>query len=192
MARTNPVELLKIQTRDPETLKEVVRLNTGHLYKACLGMGFSNPESEDLTQNVWVTFFDVAPRFEGQSTVRTFLFGILYNKASEMRKQNSRAEASDEIDKIMDAHFDSVGHWIGSPMDPETFLYSSQVLGLISKCLERLPLLQKMAFTLKEIEEAATEEICSLLKITNTHLGVTLFRARNQLRECIESKSKRA
>jgi DNA-directed RNA polymerase specialized sigma24 family protein len=60
---------------------------------------------------------------------------------------------------------------------------------LISDCLELLPLNQKMAFNLKEIEEEMTEEICNILSVSATNLGVLLFRARNQLRECIEKKT---
>lgn len=77
---------------------------------------------------------------------------------------------------------------------PSTLTYRTpenyQILNLISKCLDRLPLNQKMAFTLKEVEDETTESICQLLDLTVSNLGVLLFRARNQLRECIEFKSK--
>lgn len=182
----------KLKSQDPQALDVIVRLHTTHLYRACLGLGFPDNDAEDITQSVWITFFDAIHRFEGRSTIRTFLFGILYNKASEFRKQNRKAEATENIEDVLDAHFDKRGNWIlsHSPVSPERFMESSQTLSIIAKCLEFLPLNQKMAFVLKEIEEELTEDICNILDVTVTNLGVLLFRARNQLRECIERKSR--
>ena len=184
------LELLRI--KDHNALEVVVRQHTEHLYKACLGMGFSISESEDLTQSVWMTFFDIIHVFEGRSTIRTFLFGILYNKASELRKQLKKADATENIESVLDAHFDENGHWIlnHSPVSPDKFFENTQTLSIIGKCLDYLPINQRMAFVLKEIEEEITEEICRVLEITATHLGVLLFRAKNQLRECIDQKSR--
>lgn len=182
----------RLKSREHAALEELVRLHTTHLFKACLGLGFSDHEAEDVTQSVWITFFDVVHQFEGRSSIRTFLFGILYNKASEFRKQNKRADPTENIEDILDSHFDERGHWIlsHSPVSPERFMESSQTLAIISRCLELLPLSQKMAFVLKEIEEEVTEEICNILSVTATNLGVLLFRARNQLRECVDRKSR--
>lgn len=182
----------KLRSRDAAAHETVIRLHTGHLFKACLGLGFQDNDAEDITQSVWITFFDVIHQFEGRSSIRTFLFGILYNKASEHRKQNKRADATENIEEVLDSHFDERGHWIlsHSPVSPEKFVESSQTMALISKCLELLPMNQKMAFMLKEIEEEITEEVCNILSVSVTNLGVLLFRARNQLRECIDRKSK--
>lgn len=182
----------KLKLKDVAALELIICKYTGHLFKACLGLGFQDSEAEDITQSVWITFFNAIEKCEGRSSIRTFLFGILYNKASEYRKQNNRAEASENIEEILDSHFDKHGHWIAShsPVNPEKFLESSQIMALISKCLELLPVNQKMAFVLKEMEEELTEEICNILSVTATNLGVLLFRARNQLRECIDRKSR--
>lgn len=192
MSNNEDALIKSLKERESKTLESLVRLYTSHLFKACLGLGFSDHEADDITQSVWVTFFDVVHQFEGRSSIRTFLFGILYNKASEYRKQNRRAEATENIEDMLDAHFDERGHWIlsHSPVSPERFMESSQTLAIISKCLELLPLNQRMAFVMKEIEEDMTEEICKILNVTVTNLGVLLFRARNQLRECIDRKSR--
>ncbi len=51
-----------------------------------------------------------------------------------------------------------------------------------------VPLQQRMAFVLREVEDLSTVEICKILDVTRTNLGVLLYRARNRLRECLESK----
>ena len=73
-------------------------------------------------------------------------------------------------------------------MDPEQFLISAETVGRIEECLEKLPPNQKMAFVLKEVEEQESAEICKVLEVTTTNLGVLLFRARNRLRDCLEAK----
>jgi RNA polymerase sigma-70 factor (ECF subfamily) len=181
--------LKMIKVRDSAAFESLVTAYTGQIYNACLGLGFNSVEADDLTQNVWLTFFDVVQNFEGRSKVRTFLFGILYNKASEFRKKNNKIDLNIDIEDILDKRFDSKGHWITGPKDPEKFLSSTQTMKLIADCLDLLPLNQKMAFSLREIEEDLTEEICNIMSITPTNLGVLLFRARNQLRECIEKKT---
>ena len=45
-----------------------------------------------------------------------------------------------------------------------------------------------MAFVLREVQGYATDEICKILSVTVTNLGVMLYRARNRLRECLEAK----
>lgn len=184
--------LSKLKNRDPETVEQTVKTHTSQIYKACLGLGFNEIEADDVTQSVWLTFFDILPKFQGQSSVRTFLFGILYNKASEFRKQNKKSVATEDIEQILDNHFDERGHWIlsHSPVSPDRFLESCQTISIISKCIEKLPINQKMAFILKEIEDEITEDICKILELTVTNLGVLIFRARNQLRECIDFKSR--
>lgn len=189
MSKISPDVLLKIQSGDPLVLTELVKTNTKLLYNACRGMGFDATTSDDLTQNVWSTFFTVAKDFHGNSTVKTFLFGILFNKASELRRSNKKAEPREDIEDLLDENFDSSGHWIQGPKDPERFLQAAQVTSLIQKCMELLPLNQKMAFTLKEVEGEETADICANLNITTSNLGVLLFRAKDQLRKCIEHKS---
>lgn len=59
---------------------------------------------------------------------------------------------------------------------------------MIQDCIERLPVNQRAAFCYREVEDLEMPEICKILEVTNTNLGVLLFRAKNRLRECIERK----
>lgn len=120
------------------------------------------------------------------------MFGILYNKISEYRKQSKKNEPSEDIEKIVNSYFDVNGHWILSkaPVSPEKFLENSQLLKIINICIDHLSMNHKVAFVLREIEGEIVENICNIMDVTATHLGVLLYRARNQLRECIDRKSR--
>jgi RNA polymerase sigma-70 factor (ECF subfamily) len=181
----------KIKSGDKDSLDLIVRTYTSHLYKASLGMGLSVEQSHDVTHSTWLTFFDVVKRFEGRSHIRTFLFGILYNKVSELRRSNLKFAKTDPIDDIMESKFEDDGHWReGLPGNPENVLESEQGLSIISECLDLLPELQKAVFQLKIVEEDKSEEICNILEISATNLRQLLYRAKTRLRECVERKSK--
>lgn len=182
--------LTQLQQRQTNAISRLVQSYTEPLFKACLGLGFDSQAAEELVQRVWSTFFDVASNFEGRSHIRTFLFGILYNKASEMRREEKKIAKNDPIEDTMESRFSGDGNWTQPPIDPEQFLHQSQMTEIIKKCIDFLPLNQRMAFCLKEIDDKGSSDICKILEVSNTNLGVLLFRARNRLRECIEKKAK--
>lgn len=185
-----PEFLAQIQNRESKTVETLVHAYTESLYKAALGLGFDSTNAEEIVQNVWVTFFDVAPTFQGRSHVKTFIFGILYNKASEARRDRNRIDDRDPIEDVMNSKFAADGHWVKPPVDPHQFMESVETMTLIQKCIDALPLTQRMAFCLREIDDHGTPDICNILSVTVTNLGVLLYRAKNRLRECIEGKAR--
>jgi RNA polymerase sigma-70 factor, ECF subfamily len=184
---TEFLELLKI--RDSETLQSLVSAHTEPLYRGALGLGFKPVDARELVQSVWTVFLGKTDEFEGRSQVRTYLFGILYNKAREMRREHQKQNQMDPIEELVESRFQEDGRWIKPPMDPESFSLASETLEWIEKCIDRLPINQRMAFCLREIEEEETDTICNILKVTSTNLGVILYRAKNKLRECVEKKA---
>ena len=65
-------------------------------------------------------------------------------------------------------------------------------MDLIQRCIDALPTAQRAVFCFKEIEDKKTSEICKIMDVTVSHLGVLFYRARNELRECIEMKASEA
>lgn len=176
----------KIRTLDRMTLHQLVSDYTAQLRRASLGMGFKSEEADELVQNTWTTFFDVATRFEGRSKVRTFLFGILYNKARELRRDFVK-HSHEEWDEF-ESRFDDSGHWVKVPTNPEVFAERAQVMVHLEECMDKLPSQQKAAFALREIQELSTEEISEVMGVSANNLGVLSFRAKANLRECLEKK----
>lgn len=67
----------KLKAKDRDAFEALVKAYTSHIYNASLGLGFGAAESDDLTQSVWLTFFDVVEKFEGRSKVKTF-YSVFY------------------------------------------------------------------------------------------------------------------
>lgn len=151
-------------------------------------MGFAEPDAEDLVQEVFTTFFERLDRFEGRSQLRTWLFGILHNKALERRRTSAVDERTDPIDSVFESRFDSRGNWVRPPADLERLLLSREAGELIQLCMEDLPANQRDVFVLREMEGVESAEICKILGISVTNLGVLIHRARTRLRECLEAK----
>jgi RNA polymerase sigma factor (sigma-70 family) len=177
-----------VRSGDPDAQRKVVEVYLPQILRASRAAGLDGAAAEDVAQATFLTFFERAATFEGRSQVRTWLFGILYRKIHEARRKGGRETPSDEIEAIVDRRFDSRGNWANPPQDIEKALEGAEVREAIDGCLDGIPSQQRMAFVLREIEGLVTEEICKILSVTRTNLGVLIFRARNRLRECLEAR----
>jgi RNA polymerase sigma-70 factor (ECF subfamily) len=191
MAITNfsdPELLERLRGRDPAAWEAIVDAYLPQLLRAGRGMGFSLDEAQDLAQSGFVALMESVGRFEGRSHIRTFLFGIFYNKVSEHLREKQKTNQSDPIDDVMESRFDLKGRCRQPPADIEEGVFGREVREMVQDCLETVPRAQRIAFYLREVEEMQTKEICKKMAVSGTNLGVMLFRARNRLRECLEKK----
>ena len=178
----------RIRERNAQALEEVVRRYLPQILRAAHGSGLTAQLAEDVAQDTFATFIETAPRFEGRSHVRTWLFGILYKKIAEARRSLGRDNEMDDIEEVFEQRFDDAGSWTRPPRLVDAELYDAEVRQGIDRCLDRVPTNQRMAFVLREIEGMDSQEICKILEVTRTNLGVLLYRVRNRLRECLEAK----
>ena len=94
---SSPDFIERLKKCDSSALTSIVEAYTSHLFKAGLGMGLSEEQSHDTAHAAWTTFFEIIERFEGRSHIRTFLFGIFYNKVSELRRANLKFQKTDRV-----------------------------------------------------------------------------------------------
>lgn len=180
--------LTKIRDRDPKLLELFVKQYNSHLINAARGLHFSTEQTHDLCHQTWISFLENINRFEGRSHLRTYLFGIFYNKCKELRRTNLKFESHDEIDKIIDAQFDERGHWNHNFKDPVTSLEQNELNQQLKECIEKLSEMMKQVFWLKEVEQFQSDEICHILNIADTNLRQLLSRSKHRLRECLSKK----
>ena len=104
------------------------------------------------------------------------------------RRNLRRDHELDDIDEVFEQRFDDAGSWTRPPRPVDAEVYDAEVRQGIDDCLDQVPTQQRMAFVLREVEGMDTQEICKILEVTRTNLGVLLHRVRNRLRECLEAK----
>lgn len=178
----------RVRQRDPDALREVVRLYLPQVLRTARAAGFDSDRAEDVVQSTFATFVETADRFEGRSQVRTWLFGILYKKIAEARRDSRRFDEMHDIERVFEARFHTDGSWVRPPRPVDAAVYDKEIRQGLEDCLDQVPSKQRMAFVLREVEGLATQEICKILEVTRTNLGVLFHRVRNRLRECLETK----
>ncbi len=149
--------------------------------------------AEDLLQETLVAAIRAVDSYRGQSTVRTWLVGILRNKIMDHFRQDKRVQLANGMDKIGEAateDFNQNQVWATEllkwPNDPSGTLVEQEFWNVFENCLEKLPPLLFSAYSMREIDSCETTEVCDVLGITPTNLSVRLFRARMLLRRCLE------
>lgn len=183
-----PAEFDALRARKAEAITALVEAHSESLVAAALGWGFSEADAEELAQDAFVAFLESVARFEGRSSVKTFLFGILYNKAREAWRRRAREVSEEDIEKAFEERF-RWGVWTRFPKGPEQEALNAELKAWLAECSERLSLRLRTAFYLKAVSGESTEEICRIMAVTPGNLGVLFFRARNALRECLEKKA---
>ena len=103
----------QVRAGDRRAIQTVVETYLAQILRAARGAGLDPHQAEDVTQATFTTFIEVAPRFEGRSSVRTWLFGILYKKIAEARRGRRRDRQMDEIDEAFESRFEAAAAGAG-------------------------------------------------------------------------------
>jgi len=150
--------------------------------------------AEDVVQEALVAVLERPERFAGQSSLRTYVTGILKHKIVDALRSASRersygTEEGQSDDDVIDALFKPDGHTVDMPRDwgdPDATLQQKDFFRVLELCLEKLPEKTARLFLMREWLELETEEICKELGCSTSNAWVMLYRARMRLRECLD------
>lgn len=154
--------------------------------------------AEDAVQETIVAALDALPRFEGRSSVRTWLVTILRHKIADLLQRRKReitieddGEDAETPDEKLESLFKKNGQWQEAYRPhawnhPEAALEQREFWGIFEACLRAMPARIAEVFMLREVLGEAIEAICKNLAITETNCSVMLYRARMRLRGCLE------
>jgi RNA polymerase sigma-70 factor, ECF subfamily len=149
-------------------------------------------QAEDAVQETLVAALRGAEAFAGNSSVRTWLTGILKHKIIDAIRKSSREVSLDQREASpddVDALFRRDGHYADKPADwgdPEQALSRRRFFEVMALCMDSLPKVTAQAFAMREVMGLDTKEICANLSISASNCWVLLYRARMRLRECLE------
>jgi len=159
--------------------------------------------AEEIAQETWLAALQGLNRFEGRSSLKTWIFTILTNKAKTRRQRENRSISFFELDEIEsqaptvvperfvdDPGEKWVGHWKAKPASwagiPEDEMLSRETMDVIRKATASLPENQRAVITLRDIEELSSDEVCNILGVSETNQRVLLHRARARVRQVLE------
>ena len=160
--------------------------------------------AEEVVQETWMGVLQGLGRFEGRSSLKTWMFSILTNCAKTRALREGRSipfsslpeldtdhpEPAVDPDHFLSADHQWSGHWISFPLDwrkmPEERLLSRETRACLDKAIEALPASQRTIIILRDIEGWTSEEACSFLCISEANQRVLLHRARSKVRGVLE------
>jgi RNA polymerase sigma-70 factor (TIGR02943 family) len=162
------------------------------LYRYAL-LRLRSPElAADVVQETFLEGLRACDSFEGRSTERTWLIGILRHKIGDHLRRSRRAHAAENgvsLDAV-DESFDHRGHWRSAPAawrgDPRRAMETREFWEVFLQCLSKLPKGIADAFFLRELDEMSAEEVQQILDITPANFWKRLHRSRILLRQCLE------
>jgi len=164
------------------------------LYRYAFFRVHDNDLAEDLVQETLLAALKAQDHFAGQSSEKTWLIGILKHKIIDHFRKTKREQPVDDIaveaNRYQD-RFDTNGHW-KSPFaewhNPDKSLEQQQFWEIFNECISHLPDRLADLYTLRELNDLPTDEVCKLLDISTTNnMWVMLSRARMRLRDCLET-----
>ena len=148
--------------------------------------------AEDVVTETVLAALEKPDSFSGQSSVKTWLTGILKFKIIDCFRAHSREIASsfdfNEDAELEDALFKTDGHQRNDAYEwsnPEQTLQSKQFLRVMDACIQGMPETMGRVFLMREWMDYGTDEICKELKLSSSNVWVLLHRARLRLRECL-------
>ena len=149
----------------------------------------SRAVAQEVTQDTWLAVLRGIDRFEGRSSLKTWLFRILLNRARSAASKEQRAGRPEEIE---DERFDDSGAW-ATPPEPwadraDDRLVAAQLAVKVQSLLGELPEAQRQVVVLRDVEGLPASEVVDLLGLTEGNQRVLLHRGRAQLRRLLAAE----
>ena len=196
--------IARLKRGDEGAFDELVTQHHSALIRMAMGYVADREVAEEIVQDTWMAVIESLNRFEGRSSLRTWICGILIHKAKDRGVREKRHTTfsafesyDDENEEAVDpSRFQQSGEWAGhwafppQPWDdqtPEKLLASQQAVNAMQRAIEALPATLKEVLILRDVEGVDAKEICEMLKITETNLYVRLHRARERVRAAVET-----
>lgn len=156
----------------------------------------SRAVAEEVVQDAWIAVLNGSGRFEGRSSLKTWIFRILANKAKTRALKEGRSipfsalepeGPSVDPDRFRGFEDRYPGHWATPPASlPEERLLASETLALVESEIGKLPPAQALVITMRDVEGFESDDVCNALEISETNQRVLLHRARSKVRGALE------
>jgi RNA polymerase sigma-70 factor, ECF subfamily len=195
------IVIVALRRGDADAFATLVDRYSPAMIRVALAYVPSRATAEEAVQETWIAVMRGIDRFEGRSSLKTWIFGILTNLAmrsgarerrstpfSALAKAEDTGEPSVAPDRFLPADDDRFpGHWAIPPARwPDESLLAGETRAVIAAAIAELPIAQRTVIALRDVEGWTSEEVSEALEISPGNQRVLLHRARSRVRAAIE------
>jgi RNA polymerase sigma-70 factor (ECF subfamily) len=186
---------------DEAVFAQLVDQHSAPMLRLARGYVASHEIAEEVVQETWIALVNGIDKFEGRSSLRTWLFTVMINIA-KTRGVRERRDADAAIAAYTGGTVDPArfretgdewpGHWkdgevpLAFPDTPEGSVLASELIAIARAELDKLPDRQRMAVTLRDMLGLDSREVCELLDVSVANQRVLLHRGRAAIRQVLE------
>ena len=203
VAGSGEAQLLEaLRAGDEAAFAQLVREYQPSLVRVARIYVSTQAAAEEVAAETWLAVLNGLDRFEGRSSLKTWIFRILTNIAKTRAQRDGRTlpfsalqdpgrvpEAALDADRFLDPeHPRWPGHWAVRPEPwPEDALVAAETQAVVAEAIEALPPVQRAVISLRDVEGWSSEEVRNALELSETNQRVLLHRARSKVRRALES-----
>jgi RNA polymerase sigma-70 factor (ECF subfamily) len=194
-------ELAALRAGDESAFLALVSRHRAAMLRVAAVYVRSAAVAEEVVQDTWLGVLRGLHRFEGRSSLKAWIFGVLVNcaKARALREartvpMSSLGDAAAEAPAVSPDRFRGEddpwpGHWARPPEPwPDERVESSELVALVREALDGIPEVQRTVMTLRDVDGWEAAEVCALLGLSEVNQRVLLHRARSKVRGYLEER----
>jgi RNA polymerase sigma-70 factor (ECF subfamily) len=192
----------RLRAGDEAAFMMLVERNQGPMLRIARMYVSTRAVAEEVVQEAWLGILQGLDRFEGRSSLRTWMYRILVNIAKTRGQREGRsvpfsALAGEDLSEpaVEDSWFQRVGsewpgHWSSLPSDwrgvPEDRLLAGETIRVIGEAVSALPPMQAEVIRLRDVLGWSSDEVRNALDLSETNQRVLLHRARSKVRGAVD------
>ncbi|MGH2861883.1 MAG: RNA polymerase sigma factor [Solirubrobacteraceae bacterium] len=186
--------LMRLRQGDEDAFVTLVSKHHDPMLRLARTFVHSHAIAEEVVQETWLGVLRGIDRFEGRSSLRTWLLAILVNRARSTGTREARSVAASDAEGFVAAvdaaRFDAGGAWSSPPEhwvdDVEDRIGAQALREQILAALAEMPERQRAVVMLRDVDGLRSDEVCQVLDLTAANERVLLHRGRSRLRQALE------
>jgi RNA polymerase sigma-70 factor (ECF subfamily) len=179
-----------LRAGDRDAFMQIVDAYTPGMRRLALTFVRTPAVADEVVQEAWLGVLRGLDRFEGRSSLKTWIYRIVANVARTRGVREARSApfssfAVDDEPSVDPERFLPDGHW-ASPVEPWQSVLGDELRAVVERAIETLPPQQQAVIRLRDVEGWSSEEVRNVLELSETNQRVLLHRARSKVRAAIE------